>query len=122
MLEISKPNLQSVTSIVYIDTAGDSQTWDAADYQVDANRVFPRIAPAYGESWPSTRDQMNAVTITAVYGYGDDWNDVPESIRHAILIMTGDGYEHREDTITGTIVARIGAARALLDFYRVPIL
>jgi len=63
------PPLISVSSIKYIDTAGVQQTLAAADYLVDAASRPGRICPAYGESWPSTRAQPNAVEVTFVAGY-----------------------------------------------------
>ena len=66
------PPLQSVTSIQYVDTNGDTQTWSSDDYIVDApsgpQAVQGRITPAYQESYPTTRGIINAVTIRFVTG------------------------------------------------------
>lgn len=67
---INLPPLQSVTAITYVDTDGTTQTLAADLYTVDANSRPARIAPAYGQSWPSTRDQPNAVKVRFVAGYG----------------------------------------------------
>lgn len=65
---VNLPPLASVSSITYVDTDGATQTLSAALYQVDAYSQPGRIAPAYDESWPDTREQLNAVTITFVAG------------------------------------------------------
>lgn len=62
------PPLASVASITYVDVAGDTQTVDASDYQVDAYSTPARISPAYGETWPATREQYNAVTVNFIAG------------------------------------------------------
>jgi hypothetical protein len=56
--------LQYVTSIAYVDTNGTTQTLSASDYTVDTASEPGRITPAYNESYPSTREQANAVTVT----------------------------------------------------------
>lgn len=70
-IEIRKRPVQQIVSIKYIDQDGVEQTVDPADYQVDSRGFLCRIRPAYNESWPSARCQMNAVTITFTAGYGD---------------------------------------------------
>jgi uncharacterized phiE125 gp8 family phage protein len=81
--------MQSVSSITYIDTNGDSQTLAAATYRVlnaDNPMRRGRIELAYGSTWPSTRRIEQAVTVTYVAGFGAR-NAVPEHIR--LLIMYG---------------------------------
>ena len=45
------------------------------------------IEPVYGKTWPSTRDQPGAVTLTFVAGYAAT-KDVPGSIKEAVLLKT----------------------------------
>lgn len=90
------PALQSVTSITYTDSDGTSQTFSSSKYIVDTDSKPGRIALAYQQSWPVTRNIINAVTTRFVAGYGDDPADVPESIRLAMLLMIGHWYENRE--------------------------
>lgn len=111
---VPRPPLQSVTSVTYIDTAGAEQTLDPAGYQVSAASLPGRIRPAYGATWPATRAQMDAVTVRFVCGYGADWNAVPDAVRAALLLMTGDLYEHRETLVAGLAVKPTGAAERLL--------
>ncbi len=63
ILRLPKPPLQSVTSIKYIDSAGVQQTLSSALYQVDIASEPGRVLPVYGQYWPVTRRQMNAVTV-----------------------------------------------------------
>ncbi len=94
------PPLQSVTSITYLDTAGDSQTLAASVYQVDIHSKPARIMVAQGQSWPATQSgTFNAVTITYVAGYGAQ-GVVPEEYKQAIRLMVAHMYEHREPVVS----------------------
>lgn len=95
LFRVPLPPLQSVTSIKYIDSAGDEQTWAAENYQVDANEDGGRIALAYGATLPSLRGgDLNAVTVRFVAGYGHA-GVVPQPIRQAILLLVGHWYHER---------------------------
>lgn len=90
--------LSSVTSITYTDTNGDAQTWSADDYQVDnSSDSWPaRIKPSYGETYPTVYDEMSAVTVKIVCGYGEA-AVVPQWAKFAIQLAVGTLYEHREE-------------------------
>jgi len=102
-LVLPLPPLQSVTSINYVDGAGDTQTLSPSLYIVDAYREPGRIVPAYGTLWPTARCQPNSVNVTFVAGYGDLPSDVPESTRQAVKLLTGHWFENREAVVMGTI-------------------
>ena len=65
------PPVVSVTSITYVDSAGATQTLDAANYSVDTHLEPGWILPAYGLDWPDTYDTANAVTVNYTTGLGD---------------------------------------------------
>jgi len=88
--------LVSVTSIAYSDGNGDSQTLAASVYGVDTTQDPGRIFLKSGQEWPSTLDQANAVTVTAVVGYGTAASDIPAALVHAVLMLVAHFYEHRE--------------------------
>lgn len=100
------PKLRSVTAITYVDTNGDTQTLSSTVYTADAYKEPGRIVLAYGRSWPSTRSQINAVRIEYVAGY-EDASDVPQSIKHAMMIMISHWYENREPVVVGSNVASV---------------
>ncbi|MBE3101473.1 MAG: phage head-tail connector protein [Firmicutes bacterium] len=89
------PPLISVDSIQYVDTAGTTQTLDSANYTVDTTLEPGRIIPAYGLTWPSTRDHINAVTLTYQAGYGAA-SSVPAVVKWAVRLLVAHFYEHRE--------------------------
>ena len=118
--------VQSVTSIQYVDDNGSTQSFTV--FQADlTNAAMPMVKPAYGYSWPSTRDQYGAVTVTYTAGYGggdspDTSSSIPEPIRQAILLMVGTMYEYREEIQTGAASYELPmTAKHLLHPYRVAI-
>lgn len=92
--------VQSITSITYTDTDGVSQTWDSSNYDVDLYGQYgqgpARITPAYSKSFPATRDEMNAVTVTYIAGYGAA-SAVPDLIKSAMRLLISEMYENRVD-------------------------
>lgn len=101
------PPLQSVTSVKYLDTGGVLQTWPADQYIVDAPAgpaaQRARIVPAYGVSWPTLREQPQAVKVRFVAGYGAEAGDVPAGLRAGMLLEVAEMYERRELVTLGTI-------------------
>lgn len=95
------PPLSSVTSVVYVDTNGDSQTWATSNYTVDApsgpHAQNGRVTRAYGVSYPPSRDVINAVTVEFVAGYGSA-SDVPQQLKQGMLVAIADWYENRQST------------------------
>lgn len=108
-------NLQSVTSVNYIDSAGVNQVLAPNQYLVDT--VHHRVHPAYGVSWPATRDQPNAVWIVYQAGYGLI-SDVPEDVKDALKFIVGQ-WENYQETIEGgqRPMTIPNAAKQLLNFH-----
>lgn len=113
-----KAPLQSVSSITYVDGSGDTQTLASTEYTVDAKSDPGRIQPAYGKTWPVTRPQMNAATVTLVAGYGSSASSVPGPIRDAIKMIATELFTNRQESISGTIISSVPlAAKHLLGPY-----
>lgn len=122
---LPKPPALSITSLVYVDGAGTTQTltqgtdfnWQAPSGPF-AGRA--RVFPAYGLDWPSARNYIPSVSITYTAGYGATAATVPIAIRQAIKAVVATLYEYREEVVTGTIKTEIPeVARRLLYPYRV---
>jgi len=120
--EVERPVLQSVTSIQYIDSDGNTQTLDSSKYTVDTASIPARIVEAYGETWPSTQGVINSVTIIYVAGYTSAEN-VPKQIKQAIKILVGDFYKDRESYVVGvsSVSELPHTAKVLLRPYQVAI-
>lgn len=116
--------ITGVESVRYVDGNGDEQTMTGSDWQLDSYAIVPTLFPAYGVStWPSSRDEPNAVRIRFTAGYaavtGSPTAEViPQSLRAAILLMLGHLYENREQT-TGIKLEEIPLGiQALIEPYR----
>ncbi len=69
-IRVTRPPLQAVTSITYVDGSGVTQTVDPSTYDVDTDTEPGRIAPSYGNIWPIVRQQLASVQVNFVAGYG----------------------------------------------------
>ena len=120
---LPKPPAQSITSINYVDTSGATQVLAADQYRVlDINqeRGEAYVEQAYGVTWPSIREQAQAVTVRFVCGYDNAVNPFPDSIRQAILLLAGGWAENREAVNVGNIVNEMPfGVEALLFPYRI---
>jgi len=130
------PPLQRVESITYVDTAGVEQTLAAEAYQVSAPQgpTAPRgrIWPAYGTTWPSTRSQMDAVVVSFDMGYPltdpgsppssppeEPQPTTPDDIVHGMLLVIGELYKQRSESVHTTQTPAVIRARDLWMSYRV---
>lgn len=77
--------LSSVSSIQYQDDNDAQQTLASNQYVVDTDSKPGRIQPAYNVTYPTTYNELNAVTITFICGYGDS-TQVPERFKRAIKL------------------------------------
>jgi len=118
-IDIPRPPLQAVEWIKYFDTAGILRILPAEDYVADlSSSEIARMAPAWNCLWPATRSSFNSVVIRFTAGYGDSAGDVPQAIRHGILMEISNLYENREDIVVGQAVALIPVSERLLWPYR----
>lgn len=85
-IEMRLAPISSITSIVYTDTAGASQTFASTRYATDLNSTPPRIILKTNQQWEYTEDNTpNAVAITFVAGYGATVASVPPAAKLAIV-------------------------------------
>ena len=87
---------QSLTSIKYYDVDGVLQTADTADFNVFGTPYCITISPKSGKVWPVAQAREDAIRIEYVVGYGDTAADVPQTVRHALMMLVSHWYEARE--------------------------
>ncbi len=110
--------VKAVNTITYVDPAGAQQTLDPADYHADLKGEPAEIEPAFGKSWPATRNQRGAVTVTFTAGYSDAAT-VPDDLKTALLMTVAHLFENRETVHLGSGVTEIpDTAKAILERYR----
>lgn len=102
-LVFPRPPLRSITSVMYVDSAGASQTWASTNYDIDTIAEPGRLVLDPAQPWPDTETgRANAVTLTFVAGYADT-NQVPENLKQGIRMLVAHWYERREAVTEATI-------------------
>ena len=99
--------IQSITSVSYVDTGGATQTLSTSYYDARLFGLEPGLALKFGQSWPPMQDR-SLLTVVAVVGYGAAGTQPPEVI-HAMKLIVGDMYEHRETVGAGAVSLPVAA-------------
>lgn len=104
-LALPRAPLQSVTGVFYTDESGDETEWDSSNYLVDTAAEPGRIILKRTAALPAvTLQETNGVRVRFVAGH----EDTPWKVQAAILVILGDLYENRENTV-------IGAGNSLIE-------
>ncbi len=120
VIELPGGNVKTLTSIAYLDSDGNSQTWTASDYIADLTSEPALVGLAFNIDWPTIRIWDLPITITYDAGYGDDLGDVPEELRTAVKLIAAEHHENREDSIVGTTITGVPwGAQRLCEPYRI---
>lgn len=95
-LALPRPPIIAVDSVVYFTEADVSTAFAATNYVLDGNagRIFLKT----GVSWPTDVRPFRSFVWTYTAGYGTTPSSVPATIIHAIKLLAGHLYEHREAT------------------------
>lgn len=104
--------VQSVV-VTYYDDDNASQTYSSGSYYVLTDMLGPKLLLDDLATWPNTYTRPNAVSVTAVVGYGATPASIPAELRSAIFIMIGDLYRHRESVMVGVSVSTIPTSMAV---------
>lgn len=117
-IKLPRPPFASIESIKYIDPEGVTQTIATGAWRVDDYSEPALVLPPYGEAWPTTRAQENAVLIRYVAGYANA-AEVPAQIKSWMLLRIGMLYENRESVTAGVTLAELPQIDRLLDAERI---
>jgi uncharacterized phiE125 gp8 family phage protein len=122
---IPYPPLQSVSSIQYTDTDGDTTTWGSSNYEVVTDSEPGLVVLAYGETWPSaTLHQLRyPIEIQFVCGYessgspADYRTNVPEAIKNALKLDVELRYDRPPEAYARMVEERIASILAPYKVY-----
>lgn len=109
--------VQSIDRVRYKSTVdGSLIEWDAANYQLVKTAKPARLAPAYGQTWPTARSDFDNVEVRFVAGFGDTSASIPGDILAACKLLTGHFYENRQNELAGNIISKmtLGADQLLM--------
>lgn len=96
VIELPKRPVASVSSIVYLDTLNQSQTWSSANYSLDSTRVWPVILKGKDVDYPDVYDHYSPITITFVAGYAA--TAVPAMVKQCVLLLISQMFTDRGDS------------------------
>lgn len=124
LMTLAKYPVQRIESVRYQDKQGNWQTLpDTVWYLIHSN-LQDQLGQRQGQSWPVTLCQAECVEVNYVAGYGNTASDVPDGIKHWILLRVATLYANREEVAVlnrGT-VSELPFVDSLLDFHRRPVL
>ena len=108
-------------AIAYVDASGNAATVDSYNYSSDLFSTV--IYPADNESWPTTEEGSNKVTITFTAGLLGVEGAMPSDVKHALLMIAGTLYDQREDHTAQVKLHDVPtSSQMLLDGYKKVIL
>ena len=110
--------VQSVTSVTVYDADDNAAIVPSENYLLDGQAVSPRLIAREGK-WPPPGKRASGIEIAFAAGIGDEAAEIPQPIRHALLLLVAHWYEHRDPLEIGSVGAAIPAAVSdLLKPYR----
>lgn len=115
---LPRPPVITVSSVSYVDADGATVVLSAGAYVLLPGPVEDRLAPASGASWPNAHRGMQSVIVVYDSGYGAVASDVPEDLRHAVLLLVQHFYAHRSAVMDGPAVVTPMAVDALIEPYK----
>lgn len=107
-----------VNAVKYYDTDGDLQTDTLSNYQVTGTSFASYVEPAEGFDWPVTQDRADAIRIEYTIGYGEATTDIPDTLRHALMLLVGHWYDNRENTAMDELSSIPYGFDMLVDMHR----
>lgn len=111
--------VSAIGSVTYKDASGVTQTVAPSSYALLEEDIGPVVRFVQAFTVPAVADDGPAVSVTFTAGYGDEPEDVPQPIRHALLLLIADWYQNRETMVMGrTSVDLPVGVDALLAPYR----
>lgn len=122
VIDLPMPPVASITHVKYTDETGTEQTITSTAYALSAYGDARRIAPTYGNYWPSTQSIPDAVRIRYIAGYaatgqGAGYTVAPKAVKAALQLMVAWMSEHRGDEMDADDI-QPPAAKSLLNTIR----
>lgn len=117
-VELIKPPVLSIQWVKYLAPDGTFSTLGPAAYELDPTAEPGLLMPAYGTSWPATRQRPGAVQVQYKAGYGTTAAAVPKPIVQWIKLALTELYENRSRSAERPVLPQ-EFADGLLDTYKI---
>lgn len=102
-MRLSIGPVQSVLAIKYYDTNNTFQTDNLSNYLVMGTPSHKIVKPKSGYSWPTVFVRDDAIKIVYAVGYDIAASDVPQTVRHALMMLVGYYNENHESELNRRI-------------------
>jgi uncharacterized phiE125 gp8 family phage protein len=110
--------VRSIDAVTVRAADGTPSLVPADSYLLDGDASVPRLVPRNG-NWPPPGFATTGIEIEFTAGLAEEAANVPQPIRHALLLLVAHWYEHRDPLEIGSSGAAIPAAVSdLLRPYR----
>lgn len=113
-IDLLRPPVQSIVSIIYKDPLDNLVTLDPATYTLFGNK----ISLVQGAFWPTCKPEPDCVRVTYTTGFGDAASDVPERAKTAIKFLAGHWFDNRTLVSSETTSEVMHTFRRLLKGFR----
>ena len=117
-IELKMPRVLSVEWAKYLAPDGAPTPLDPAASGLDPTAAPGLLMPAYGTSWPATRQRPGAVQVQYKAGYGATAATVPKPIVQWILLALTELFENRSRSGERPVLPH-QFADGLLDTHRI---
>lgn len=114
-MQLPQGPVTSITSVSYVDTAGDTQTLSSSLYSLDDYSCPQWLLPAVDTDWPDTYATANAVKVRYVAGAGT----LDAAVGQALRLLVGLYFDNRNGADKGEMPEVPFGVRALLDTVKV---
>lgn len=95
--------LQEVVAVRHVDASGNQQVLDSAAYRIVRSGGLPRLAPPYGQLWPTTLCDFDSVEIDLRVGFGDAPADIPAPLLQAVRVLVAHLFLNAEAVAAGAM-------------------
>lgn len=114
-LNLPRPPLLSVVEVRTVAEDGTTTTYSSDYYYVRTDTTPGQIIIRNGVTPPLNTDRYyGGYEVEYKAGYGNDPNDVPETIRHGLLLLVTHLYENRSPVLDGVTISAVpGLAEVL---------
>lgn len=106
----------SVEAVTVYDGDGVPVALDPQAYRLDGASEPPRLKVTAGA--PAGISGFNGIEIDFIAGYGAGAADVPQPLRHAVLMLAAHWFEHREAVADPGVLGMPPGVAVLLSSYR----
>ena len=109
----------TTVTVAYTLEDGTTATYGTASFRVDRAATPGAVKTVYAATWPPHRQDDNSVSVTWWGGYGPSGSDVPQAIRHAMLMLVAFWYDNRSTVLVGSISKQLEfAVESLLSAHK----